>query len=651
MSPMLLLIWLFTLFTAPLVQDDGLTLKARAGFDGLYKTTAAVPVVVTVRNDGPAIEGTLLISSPSGGAGSGMPVYSAPISLPTGSDKRLPLVVAAPAFSGALTVRLVSNGATLAEARTNGLSNVRGDDLLYGVITPEPGRLAFLETITGGRAAADVAFFEPADLPEVAAAWNALDILVIDDTDTSRLTAGQLAALRAWIDGGGQLIVTGGPGGPQTAAGVAGLLPVSTNAVETVADLAALGEFAGEPLATSGPYLVTGNSLTSGESLIHQDGLPLLARRELGRGATYFLALDPKAAPLAGWAGGDRLWETIAASAPLLPPWAGIFQDSYAAAQSVSYIAGMRLPSIWQLILFLLLYILIIGPINYLILRRINRRELAWITIPALVLLFSAVTFFTGFRTRGNTTTLNIMTLAFGSVDGESLRSQSVLGLYSPRRAIHDVTLAYDSTAFPFETGYGLQSSNRKLDTIERAGRLTLRGVRTDTSQVNTFLVETYQPRPAISATANLSAAQDEIEITLRNDGRETLENAVIIYGQAQESLGHIAPGERRSVKLRLPAVSTSTMFPYDPYLFNVLMSEPQYILGTANYYSDPVAYPRWQLLMSQYRDSIDPASVPDPTQRVTLGGWLPGSALEVDVTRDTNQFAQTLLLLEIPVR
>ena len=44
----------------------------------------------------------------------------------------------------------------------------------------------------------------------------------------------------------------------------------------------------------------------------------------------------------------------------------------------------------------MLLYTAIIGPINFLILRRINRRELAWITIPALVLLFSAITFFTG---------------------------------------------------------------------------------------------------------------------------------------------------------------------------------------------------------------------------------------------------------------
>src|SRR5690606_13837951 len=144
--------------------------------------------------------------------------------------------------------------------------------------------------------------------------------------------------------------VTGGSGGPRTAAGVAGLLPVAVGGVESVAALPALADYAGVAPDAAGPYVLTTAELTGGQPLIDQDGSPLLAQRQIGRGSVYFLALDPKSAPLAGWSGGDRLWQDIAAAAPSLPPWAWGIQDGYAAAQAVSYIPGLNLPSAWQLV-------------------------------------------------------------------------------------------------------------------------------------------------------------------------------------------------------------------------------------------------------------------------------------------------------------
>lgn len=655
----LLPLWSLALLLLPATQDGALTLTARAGFDGLYEDSAAIPVVVSARNDGPPIDGEFRVLV---GGSSGDPlVYSAPISLPTGSDKRVTLIAYAPSFSDALTVQLVSGDQVIAETQTNRLNRVGADELFYGVVTPEPGGLAFLETIPGDRADAAVAFLTLDDLPEVSPAWNALDVLVLDDTDTGRLTTAQSNALRAWVESGGQLVVTGGPGGPTTAAGVADLLPVTIIGTESVADLPALSEFAGEPLDAPGPYVVTRGELIAGEALIEQDGLPLLARRSLGRGAVFFLALDPKAAPLAGWAGGEGLWRTIALNAPTLPPWAvGIQESSYAATQAVATIPGLRLPSVWQLVLFLFLYTLVIGPINFLVLRRLKRRELAWVTIPALVLLFSAVTFLTGFRARGNNATLNVMSVAFGSVEAERLRTQSVFGLYSPRRALYDVALPYDATAFPFDQGTnGLSPAAGNLDAIVRAGDLTLRGVRTDTSEVATFIVESHQPRPAISVAATLWDDGDAIEVVVRNEGNATLDDAVLIYGQKQMGLGDLAPGQESLVYLDLIGASAGLiptpdpMFPGAVTIPNPLLNDPSLILGTSDYFSDPVAYPRWQFLQSQYYfDSTIPLALPDPAETITLAGWLDGGVPAAAVSGGAaEQMGVTLLLLEIPVR
>ena len=183
MRSLLAFLWLAALLLRPTAQDDGLTLSARAGFDGLFKESAAVPVVVNARNDGPPIEGEIRVTVDDGSGGS--IVYSAPISLPTGSDKRVALYVSVLPFTGDLTVQLVSDETVVAAVETDALNMTPRDALLYGVVTADPGGLAFLETVTGGRSGADVAFLDLADLPDVSIAWRALDVLVLDDVDLS----------------------------------------------------------------------------------------------------------------------------------------------------------------------------------------------------------------------------------------------------------------------------------------------------------------------------------------------------------------------------------------------------------------------------------------------------------------------------------
>ena len=48
------------------------------------------------------------------------------------------------------------------------------------------------------------------------------------------------------------------------------------------------------------------------------------------------------------------------------------------------------LPDVLPIIGFLLIYIALMGPLNYVILNRLNRREWAWVTIPLLIAVFSA---------------------------------------------------------------------------------------------------------------------------------------------------------------------------------------------------------------------------------------------------------------------
>ncbi len=631
-------------------DSDGVSLEADAGFDAIYKQRAVIPVWVDVANQGAPLEATVVVVVGDPSFGNAV-VYSAPVSLPTQSTKRVPLYIYLPEFGADVVVRLLSDDQLVAETDANLLSRIATDDLLYGVVSPEAGALAYLSTIPGGREDAAVAFLSLDELPDIAPGWQALDVLVLDDTDTSRLSREQREALSAWIENGGQLVVTGGPGGATTAAGVAEFLPVRVTGSETVEELPALADFAGFELTSDGPYVVATSELGSGEVVISEAETILLARQPVGRGAVYFLALDPKLDPLRGWSGATVIWEAIAASVPTAPPWGNGLQDGFATGSAISAIPGLELPSIWQLIVFLLIYTLVIGPINYIILRRIRRPELAWVTIPAFVLLFSIITLFTGFRTQGSAALLNEMAVSFGHIDAATVQTQTAAGLYSPRRDTYNLEMPYETTVFPFSSGFGALQSRGNLDTIDRSAVVSVRGVQADTSELNTFLVESFEPQPGMSAEATLDERNgvQTLNVSVTNGTSMTWENATLITGETQIALGDLAAGESRSISQPL-----ATPPPSPPgTAINPIVSDPSFLLGTSDYFSDVSVFPRWQLLQAMSGSfELTAAELPQPDQTITLAGWIDETSVPIDAPGDLiERTGVTLYFLEIPVQ
>src|SRR5437588_10081172 len=58
--------------------------------------------------------------------------------------------------------------------------------------------------------------------------------------------------------------------------------------------------------------------------------------------------------------------------------------------------------------LFILIYIIIVGPLDYLFLKKVVKRlELTWITFPAVVLVVSAAAYFTAYYLKGNDLKIN----------------------------------------------------------------------------------------------------------------------------------------------------------------------------------------------------------------------------------------------------
>ncbi len=643
-------------FAATAVAQDtpsGLTLDASAGFDGYYKQEKWFPVVIHAANDGAPIDGRVQILTGSSGLDNGG-VYDAPISLPTQSNKQVPLIVyPATQFANELPVQLVDeNGTLINQSTSNRLRSLRANDLLYGVISPEPSQFAGLEDIHGGRGFAGVAFLTIDDLPDTAVAWQALDILIIDDSDTSQLSPAQLNALTAWIETGGQLVVTGGPNGQKTAVALADLLPVSLNGTLTLDDLPALTAATGYPLANNSPYLVSDSSLRSGELLLHENGLPILARRNMGQGTVYFLALDPKLAPLRDWEGTTTIWSQVAnnLSAPEL--WQNGVQNDYAAETAVSALPNLTIPSAALLIIFLLIYTLIIGPINYLILKRYNKRELAWLTIPAMVLIFSAITYFVGFQIKGNTPIIHQMSVVYGHIESRTGRVQSLLGLYSPQRSTYDLILPGDAPARALNISY--TDNYADFAALTRTNAMELREIRSNVSTVSTFIADTTRPLPAINASATVRPQDSEIilDVTIHNQSDIRLQQTSIIMRENAYSIGDIPNGEKVSLQIPLGKPASSSLGFSRSYSGAPLSTNSETLLGTTDFYADATSFARWQLLQAlESQMPITTGSNTDIPTTVTLVAWTDSPQLDVSLANNNFTNQQTsLYFIDIPL-
>ena len=63
---------------------------------------------------------------------------------------------------------------------------------------------------------------------------------------------------------------------------------------------------------------------------------------------------------------------------------------------SVARDAGLRIPDVGWLLTFLVAYVVVVGPLTFVLLRRMRRTSLAWVAVPTVAVLFTAVAFGAG---------------------------------------------------------------------------------------------------------------------------------------------------------------------------------------------------------------------------------------------------------------
>lgn len=369
-------------------QDDdtleGVTVDAVVGWssDVEPRSNAWTPLTATVSSER-VVDGMLEFRSQTA---RGEQVHRAPIEVSGGAVKQL-RHLAPPGFRHA--VRMV-RGDAATPSSSRAVQQGGGTRVVVGLLAASlPDGLPAVDL-----APLDVdarwAAVDPTWLDHGARALASLDTLVLDGAALAALDEGRAAALRRAVGEGLRVVVVS-----------------DGDEVDEPAVSAALGAVPANVAAGEGGVLEP-----SGDAFVRRsdDDRPVAATLPFGRGRVTVAAGGAEAAVAHVAPRADAPGQTVEVGPTrVLDASRDALQGSVGGLPRLAWIAG-----------FVGLFVLVVGPLNGAVLHRIGRRELAWVTVPVITLVFVGGAFATS-RSFGDTAGVSARLAWWWGDDGSEL--------------------------------------------------------------------------------------------------------------------------------------------------------------------------------------------------------------------------------------
>ncbi len=391
------------------VQEAELQVSGSAGWNARVSRGDWTPVRIDLDNRGKK-DADLVIAITWGGSfatqptpnptldgntfyGRSGPTLRIPVLLPARSRKRLSVTLFTP------DTQQMSVWAFALDAAT-GRTLARGE-MLTRFLDPQKRLVGIVGKVKPDGLESDhleAAALSAEELPEDWQGYSALDALVwLDGKATELRSAAQADALKQWISTGGKFYLARGNALDLGGTPIADLLPVKLGATRQVDGVRT------NHLPT-GPLVILDSTRRSGVlRAATEDGSPVVVEAMRDSGRVTFVAFDPTRESFAASDEGKDFWNwllhfekrtEVPEDLSVIRPPAAV--GSTAIAELVGRFPDIAPPEVGGLFLLILLYLLVVGPFDYFLLRRLRKLEYTWFTFPAYVLVFTLFILFVG---------------------------------------------------------------------------------------------------------------------------------------------------------------------------------------------------------------------------------------------------------------
>jgi hypothetical protein len=566
------------------------------GLEQLVPEASWTPIVCEVKNDGLGFVATVDVK-PSG-MNQGAAASRMTVELPTGTLKRFVVPVYSGSRNSMWDVRLLDERGRVRAERLQ-LAPMPGKVLsrsamLVGSIPRTAGGSPVIRKTSAPEFEPAVARIQPAIFPDNPLVLEGMDCLYINSERGSAtdLTVSQVQAILAWIETGGHLIVAvEQPSDISSSPWLKSLFPCDVTDLREVEHHPELQDWLRSPTwsGSSTRGLVYSTSINPGYPAttgsgdgrnpfpdlpndfdfegkvmqvavgqLHQGAvvtlktgdLPLMITARHGRGRVTGLMFSPEREPMRSWKNLSVFWAKLAE----VPAVAYLTRNTsnpsagYSTIGSDGIFGAMidsrqihKLPIEW-LLLLLLVYLVVIGPLDQFWLKRIGKPMLTWITFPCYVVLFSLVIYLIGYKLRAGESEWNELHLVdvFTRGNGAELRGRTYCSVYSPanQRYALESQQKYATFRGEFRGGWNADSSGERAS-IQLTGD-SFRAdvfVRVWTSEL--YVDDWWQPSPE-PVSVSVQPQGSGWQVTIANHTDHKLSNLQLAIEESIYSLGEL---------------------------------------------------------------------------------------------------------------
>jgi hypothetical protein len=534
--------------------ETNLEVKVEFGVDNKVQMGKGHQIRIELVNKGDATKGDIVVfSSPTYNmAGS----YLIPVEIEAGGSKTLELAVKGTSdhmsynYSGTRNdfVSFYEGGVEKGkEVKLKGNANAQpryiGDNrVVLGVLSNNHDAVNFLKLVKYQNESMELLNINSENIPNESYGLELFDVLLVHDFPLATLTAPQQEAIKDWVNNGGSLIFDTKVGLSQDLGNLQEFQLLDPTDETSLLKLNEKSSFPDLPI-------FTGNIIKEDATVLTRDGeTPITLMMNAGTGTVTQITSN-LASPLFGeWSELNTWWSSVLQKVTTKSPnhyKMPVMEELSHQLSPIGEAFPGSIVSVPLLIGAFAIYLILVIPVLYIILKRTDKREQAWWIIPAVAIFTSVAVFGIGAKDRISGTQVNESSILLLDNETETASGYGVASILTNSGGDYKMETGENTTLFPMTYGYNenfeLMRNYAYVSSLSQGTEIKFNNVeywstRTSIGNVNAL--------PLGKIEHAISMKDGKVQGTISNQMQYELKDAFILSGRNSEPLGDIKAGE-----------------------------------------------------------------------------------------------------------
>lgn len=533
------------------------------GFDDTYKVGYPTPISLIIKNEGKSINGEVEIQVPST-PGKYMS-YVKNLSLEEGGEKKIVINVPVNLYRGKYKLVIKDGKNIVYESEVKFKYTDNNITQFIGILSDDYDSLTYITKMPSSSGMTTLTKnikLTEENFPEDIFTLKAFNLIVINNFDTTKLNKKQYEVLKQWVADGGTLLIGTGANHKKT------LGAFKDNFIEgNVGQNKSISTSVISEIGTNGDSKAEMNieiaqlSIKDSTTVMEDKGEVLVQAIKNGRGSIGIAAFDFGQSPLVGWSNNHHFAEKLIL---IVNPnitymddidsmrQQGHGNEYYQIKSVLEYFVEMARNSTSTFYLILFIYVLVVAPINYFILKKLDKRELMWVTVPVISVIFSIIVYLSGFGSRLPETTTNMISIHNMDTQGKSTVS-TYAAIYTPEKSKLKIETEDGDKILPINDNYYYMDSSSSITNEDLEARIISDGNGgiefVNSSILQPKILEIQSKASNVGKIdANIVVKNDDLEGTIVNITNLDLEECFIVTSSKYYELGTMKKGESKNI-------------------------------------------------------------------------------------------------------